>query len=259
MTTIANRAPRPEVAPRGRPPIGAVLVVIPAHDEQDRIGPCVRSVRRAVSALLDLPSGCAPAAAVQRVEVVVALDRCRDATAAAVADPLVHLVQVDARCVGAARAAGIRHGVAVLAAEDPRAVLVVNTDADCLVPQDWLTDLVSLAAGHDVVLGEVAPDPSEMSTASLDAWWLRNPRGRGSLHGANLAVRLDAYLDVGGFPAVGHQEDLLLVRALRAAGAEVVGGTRVTTSGRRTGRVPDGFAGYLRALDEELALAGDLP
>jgi glycosyltransferase involved in cell wall biosynthesis len=242
---------------RDWPPISAVLVVVPAHDEVERIGRCVRSVRQSAEALLS-PSSDVTLHRVRQVEVVVVLDRCTDGTAAGVADPSVHLVDLDAGCVGAARGAGILRGMAVSAASDPRSVLVVNTDADCIVPRDWLMDLVSLAAGHDLVLGEVHPDPSEMSPISLDAWWRRHPRGRGSLHGANLAVRLDAYLSVGGFAAVSEQEDVLLVRALRAAGARVVGGTRVMTSGRRDGRVPEGFAGYLRALDDELALQGEI-
>lgn len=233
------------------------MVVVPAHDEQDRIGACVRSVRWAAEAVLSPSARGSMPSGVRQVEVVVALDDCTDGTAAAVADPLVHLVHLDARCVGAARGEGIRRGRAVLDGHDARSVLVVNTDADCVVPRDWLIELVTLAGDHDVVLGEVQPDPSEMSPTSLEAWWLRHPRGRGSLHGANLAVRLDAYVHVGGFAPLRDQEDLLLVRALRAAGASVVGGTRVMTSGRRTGRLQKGFAGYLRALDEELAMQGE--
>ncbi len=260
---FADREGRPAASSRASssssewPLISAVLVVVPAHDEQERIGACVRSVRQAAEAVAGLSSSEVTTCSVRQVEIVVALDRCTDGTAAAVADASVHFVHLDAGCVGAARRAGVGHGAALTAAHEPRAVLVVNTDADCVVPRDWLIDLVSLAAGHDVVLGEVQPDPVEMSPISLEAWWLRHPRGRGSLHGANLAVRLDAYLSVGGFAAVNEQEDVLLVRALRAAEARVVGGTRVMTSGRRQGRIPQGFAGYLRALDEELALQGE--
>ncbi len=260
MTPIADDEGSPASSTNDWPPIVAVLVVVPAHDEQERIGRCVRSVRQAAEAVIRPLTDNSTMARVGQVEVVVALDRCTDETAAAVAavaDSSVHLVHLDAACVGAARGAGIRHGMAVLGVHDPCSVLVVNTDADCVVPRDWLVELVSLAARHDVVLGEVHPDPSEMSSISLAAWGLRNPRGRGSLHGANLAVRLDAYLGVGGFLEISGQEDLLLVRALRAAGTSVVGGTRVMTSGRRQGRVPEGFAGYLRMLDHELALQGE--
>ncbi len=227
-----------------RPTIGRVVVVIPAHNEERRIGACLASVAQSVATLRrERPR--------VSVELVVVLDRCTDRTSSAARG--AHLLVVDVGRVGAARRAGVELARTLTADIDPGRVLVVNTDADGTVPASWLPDLVTLVSDHDVVLGEVEPDPAEMDAASLEAWWLAHPRGRGSLHGANLAVRLDAYLRAGGFPDLSEQEDLLLVRALRATGASVVGGTRITTSARRTGRVRRGFAGYLRDLDRELA------
>ncbi len=133
MTPTADREGSPTASSSHWPPIVAVVVVVPAHNEQERIGPCVRSVRQAAEAAVRPLSGSSTAALVSRVEVIVALDRCTDETAAAVADPAVHLVHLDAACVGAARGAGIRHGMAVLGVHDPCSVLVVNTDADCVV------------------------------------------------------------------------------------------------------------------------------
>ena len=68
------------------------------------------------------------------------------------------------------------------------------------------------------------------------------------MHGANLGVRADAYLAAGGFRTVAEHEDVGLVETLRAAGAPIDSTDRapVTTSARSTGRVPGGFAGYLR-------------
>ncbi|MDO9381130.1 MAG: glycosyltransferase [Nocardioidaceae bacterium] len=236
--------------PRPRDPITAVLVVVPAHDEEDRIGACLDSVRRAVDELARVDADLA-------ISVVVVLDRCTDDTSAVVGVRHdVTAVAIGSGCVGAARRAGIRHGTADLD-HDPAGVLVVNTDADCTVPARWLVEHLALASACDLVLGEVEPDAGEMSPASLALWRARHPLDRGGLHGANLSVRLDAYDRVGGFAEVADQEDVLLVRALRAGGASVVGGTRVTTSGRRLGRVPSGFATYLAGLDDELGATPD--
>ncbi len=232
-----------------RPAIATVLVVVPAHDEEARIGACLESVAAATAYLEEVRPWVV-------VRVTVALDRCHDATGAVAARWGAATVDLDAACVGTARRVGVDAATALLGPVEPGGVLVVNTDADCVVPHTWLVDLVGLAADHDLVLGEVRPDPAEMTPAALAAWWERHPVGRGSLHGANLAVRLDAYRRAGGFTDVTDGEDAQLVLALRADGARVVGGTRVVTSARRTGRVPLGFAGYLRDLDLELARMG---
>ena len=230
-----------------RPAVSAVIVVVPARDEQARIGACLESVTRAAAHLAEVQPGV-------RVRVTVALDRCGDATGSVARWWGARTVELDAGCVGTARRTGVATAVADLDPADPATVLLVNTDADCVVPRSWLVEMLALAADHDLVLGEVRPDPAEMAVAAMTAWWERHPVGRGSLHGANLAVRLDAYQRAGGFPDLSDREDAALVLALRADGARVVGGTRVVTSGRRTGRVPLGFAGYLRDLDAELAV-----
>lgn len=238
-----------------------MLVVVPAHDEEERVGACLRSILVATSTLLS-------ARPALRVSTTVVLDRCTDRTAAVVAGldtrldtrsdagPDIDVVAVDAACVGTARRVGVTRAARDVPAADHARVLVVNTDADCVVPPSWLLEHVDLAAAYDVVLGAVEPDAGEMTPATLAAWWTEHPAEQGALHGANLAFRLDSYLRVGGFPELSDQEDLLLVRAMRADGAAIVGGTRVTTSGRRDGRVPHGFAGYLRALDRRLAHSG---
>jgi hypothetical protein len=69
------------------------------------------------------------------------------------------------------------------------------------------------------------------------------------VYGANLGVRADAYLAVGGFPPVGAGEDAALWRALAAAGLPTASPTsvRVRTSGRLHGRARGGLADLLRA------------
>jgi hypothetical protein len=104
-------------------------------------------------------------------------------------------------------------------------------------------------AGHDVLLGPVLPDPSGLSAAVLQEWRRLHRRGAWHVHGANLGVRLSAYLAAGGFPAVRTHEDVHLVEAVRRLGRSiVVGEDPVVTSSRLAARAPDGFAHFLARL-----------
>jgi hypothetical protein len=70
------------------------------------------------------------------------------------------------------------------------------------------------------------------------------------VHGCNLGVRGDAYLDAGGWPAIHLAEDHGLWDALRARGWRCLSDRwlRVITSGRPAGRARGGFADTLVAL-----------
>jgi hypothetical protein len=63
-------------------------------------------------------------------------------------------------------------------------------------------------------------------------------------HATNLGVRLDVYRAVGGYRQTTGAEDTDLWRRLRLAGVQPLADASivVATSGRRTGRVADGFA-----------------
>ena len=104
----------------------------------------------------------------------------------------------------------------------PKGVWVASTDADSIVSADWLTTHLEAAqAGWDAYAGEVVVlDWDGWSGALPDAYErrYRHPGRRAPVHGANLGVRLDAYLAVGGFPAVACGEDEVLVERLVEAG-----------------------------------------
>ncbi|MGW7520219.1 hypothetical protein ACWGJ2_32030 [Streptomyces sp. NPDC054796] len=76
------------------------------------------------------------------------------------------------------------------------------------------------------------------------------------VHGANLAVRADAYTAVGGFPRVPTGEDRALVAALDAAGWRVrrTEAHPVLTSARRVPRAPGGFGDFLLGMEALEAL-----
>ena len=83
-----------------------------------------------------------------------------------------------------------------------------------------------------------------------------DPDGRHShVHGANLGIRADAYLRVGGWANLATAEDHDLWNRLVMTASSLVSAAalRVTTSGRRTGRAPNGFADALAAHNEAFA------
>ncbi|WP_404388596.1 glycosyltransferase [Humibacillus xanthopallidus] len=235
-----------------------VTVVVPARDEELLIGRCLDGLDRARRSLRRHRPDVA-------VEVVVVLDACTDGTADVVArHGGLTVLAVDAARVGAARQAGIRH-VLERAGTDPRADgrvddvahWVTNTDADSVVPSSWLIDQLALAeVGHDVVVGVVEPDPTELATDVLARWRGRHQlvEGQAHVHGANLAFRMSAYLAGGGFEPLPVHEDVRLVERMRLGGARIAATARVRvrTSARTTGRAPQGFAAYL----DELAHGG---
>jgi hypothetical protein len=79
------------------------------------------------------------------------------------------------------------------------------------------------------------------------------------VHGANLGIRADAYLALGGWLPLVAGEDADLARRAAAAGWLAISrpaGIPVVTSARRAGRAPRGFSSYLRALADRTERAG---
>jgi hypothetical protein len=235
-----------EGVPRGRGRVRAVAVVVPARDEEELLPACLDALDTARTWLLELDPRL-------RCQVFVALDSCHDATAAVVAARRgATAVPVSFGQVGATRAAGVR-AAARWAGGDPAELWVASTDADTVVPPDWLREQVLLArAGVELVVGTVQPDPSDLTPVERELWWARHTMADGHehVHGANLGFTLAAHDRVGGFPHLPLHEDVELVRRMRESGVVCTapGALRVTTSGRRSNRAPGGFAAYLDEL-----------
>lgn len=220
----------------------AVVVVVPARDEAELVGRCLDALVAARARLAAVRPEVA-------VRLVVACDSCTDGTAdEALAREGVAVVELDARSVGVARAAGVALGRADLADLDAAAVWLACTDADSAVPETWLVDQVRLAEeGADLVVGTVRPDGL---TPSQAVRWARTHvpgRPNGHVHGANLGVRLSVHDAVGGFAPVAEHEDVVLVDRARDSGARLVASdvVEVLTSGRLVGRTPGGYAAHL--------------
>lgn len=220
-------------------------VIVPAHDEQDLLPSCLASVRRAVRGLRGVP-----------VHLIVVADACRDRTADVARRAGAEVIATGGRCVGAARAAGIREVLRRTGHLDPADVWLATTDADTLVPARWLRQQTLYAGrGWDAMAGTIrVTDWSGHPPEARRAFRHRYCAGPGPhphVHGANLGFRASAYLEAGGFPGLATGEDHALLTALTAAGGRVLR-TRalpVITSARRESRAPAGFAGYLAALD----------
>jgi glycosyltransferase involved in cell wall biosynthesis len=229
--------------------IQLVGVIVPAHNEQELLPACLASLRQAKRILRGTP-----------VHLVVVADACRDQTAAAARRGGASVVRIDARSVGAARAAGAREVLRRAAHLDPADIWLATTDADTVVPASWLRQQASYASqGWDAVVGTVrVADWSGYQPGTRSQFRERYDGGTGPhphVHGANLGIRASAYLMADGFPAVPTAEDHALVAALTAGGSRVLR-TRalsVVTSARRAARAPHGFGQYLAELDAAMA------
>jgi glycosyltransferase involved in cell wall biosynthesis len=228
--------------------IRRVAVVIPATNEERHIGSCLASVDAARARLYR-------SSADIRVRIVVVLDSCSDATAAlAAASGGIQLVTIAARSVGVARRAGT--SAAMDGGGRLTELWLANTDADSLVPADWLTRMTAEAEeGAHLVLGTVTPGP-DLSPWARAEWAGRHHLrdGHPHVHGANFGIRGDVYLALGGWPPVVTGEDARLAQRAAGTGHLQISRTAsipVVTSVRRQARAPRGFSSYLRSLGSE--------
>lgn len=238
--------------------IGALAVVVPAHQEELLLDACLRSV------LAALDSSSVPPAA---RHVVVVADACTDGTERIARAAGAHVVATEHRNVGAARRAGAAYALRLMEGTDPERAWLASTDADTLVPRRWIAEQIGHARDSDAVVGTVrVRDWSPRDPGAGRRFDRMYPRGEGGthphVHGANLGVRASAYTDAGGFPPLACSEDLALVAALEAAGHRVrrPRDLPVTTSARSDPRARGGFGDYLsRALDADGSPRSALP
>ncbi len=239
----------------------ALAVVVPAHQEQALIARCLTSIARAAHHpyLAHLP-----------VQIVIVLDACHDrtpyvvqATASRMRQRRTKLIGLTAlevahANVGLARAAGCRAARRVLSGLPPRELWIATTDADSVVPVDWLAHQVRLhRTGVEGWAGTIRVDDWSQQPPSTPRRFRRlygcsqtRAPTHAHVHGANLGFTAQAYQDIGGFAAFLSGEDHALFGALGRSGFRLAATTAapVTTSARREGRAPNGFSQYLRRL-----------
>jgi len=222
--------------PSAPPPTERVAVLVPARDEADGIGACVRALLAAVDGW--------PAP----VEIVVLDDGSTDGTATLVrdlGDPRVRVLDGVPPPRGWLAKPWACHQL--VGAAHPDTGVLVFVDADVRVAPQGLAATVDLLRSRGLDL--VSPHPRQLAEGVAErlvqpllAWsWLamlplrvaeRSPRP--SLTAANgqlLAVDAVAYREAGGHPRGEVLDDIGVLRALKRAGRRgvVVDGTGVAT------------------------------
>lgn len=235
-------------------PIRHVAVVIPAHNESRRINAALDAVDTARATVAHTVT----------CSITVVVDSCGDTTESRarlrLSDPPDLVVAADLRCAGAARRLGAAAGLAsaVMASHPLPTVWLASTDADTIVPPDWIERQLAYAgAGACGVAGVVRLLPDDADNDPVlrrrfdDAYLIRPDGSHAHVHAANLGVRADAYMAVGGWRPLLTGEDHDLWNRLTAHGWPVrsTADMAVATSARRQGRAPNGFAADLVALD----------
>jgi glucosyl-3-phosphoglycerate synthase len=230
------------------------VVVVPARDEEQRIGACLDALATQV--------GVDPGA----FEVIVVLDQCRDETAAAVAEACRGWPQLSLRTIsgpgrgaGPARAIGMDAACSRLESVGRIDGLLASTDADSVVAPDWLAQqLEAIAGGAEAIGGEVLLDAAEAGRLPAEVVRAREahleertrlasrrgPAEHAHFSGASLGLTPRAYRRAGGMAWLAALEDQELEERLVRVGIEIhrLRPVRVTTSARTSGRAERGLA-----------------
>lgn len=234
----------------------AVAILVPVRNEEVLLPRLIASIESSVAAASELRPDLG-------WMTVFALDGCTDESECIVRNAGYPSIHSPAAGVGAARRAAAALAMNGFVARDIGSLWLANTDADSVVPWNWLIHQVDLAeAGADLVIGSVRPFLDDLDVERRLAWQSTHRRGQalGHVHGANLGIRASSYIAAGGFEAVTEHEDVDLVERAVANGAEPVASDAhaVLTSGRLVGRTAGGYAGYLREQLLPLAETTDL-
>lgn len=234
-----------------------VAVVVPARNEQAWINATLDAIATARAALDGVTTSC-----------IVVLDDCTDATSSLIASrtnssivvpgPTV-VVDASVRSAGAARAIGFETALRT-GAHLPGETWLASTDADTLVPPEWLVSQLLLAeSGADAVAGIVELDDvadERLREGFRTRYQLGADGSHRHVHGANMAMRGDAYLAAGGWRSLETGEDHDLWARLGKIG-RCISSTDVVvrTSSRLHGRAPAGFAADLLMIHSSESVA----
>jgi glycosyltransferase involved in cell wall biosynthesis len=224
----------------------ALGIVIPVHNEEERLESALGSIFDAVRVLRPK----------MKWAVAIVLDDCTDASneiaQAWMRNPRVILVRCSVGNVGNARRAGCTALLRQWVDIDPAHVWLSTTDADSTVPEEWLAAQIHAhEGGADVWSGRVSVmDWGSHSSDTSTKWEREYNNETAPIHGASLGFNARTYLNAGGFRPIATGEDRALFKAMLDSGARVhLNSTHnVLTSARRSARAPLGFAHALNAI-----------
>jgi cellulose synthase/poly-beta-1,6-N-acetylglucosamine synthase-like glycosyltransferase len=223
----------------------SIGVIVPAQNEEAAIKCCIERIIAA-----------ADHSRAASLWIVVVADACSDATAQIARRELGtfgRVLECNVRSAGTARRLGVEAVLEHFRGVDAHSIWLANTDADTSVPVDWID--IHLAFADDGVTGvagivQLKTDGCAKAHEIYSrTYHIRSDGTHTHVHGANIAVRADAYLDVGGWRDLALSEDHCLWRRLRSRGWRVSSPVRsvVLTSARLVGRARGGFADTLEA------------
>lgn len=217
-------------------------IVIPAHNESDSINACLDAIKQAT---VQLSSDIA-------VQMVVVLDSCDDDTLLKVQNDHVDWLCCEFRCVGKVRDLGVRYLI------EQGADWIACTDADSMVEADWLMAQIKhlKAEPTAMICGVVSIDCWNALSENTKQQYLAHYQdcmNHRHIHGANLSFASQDYLAVGGFDELTCHEDVGLVKKFEQANLPIIWSNlvRVVTSSRLDARAKEGFAHFLRGLENQ--------
>jgi len=206
-----------------------VSIIVPAYQAATTIG-------RTVDSLLACPGG-------REAQILIVDDGSTDGTGDAASRPGVEVLRIP----HAGRPAALNRGIAAASGE-----ILFFTDADCLVPPDWLDGLSTALGDGDGAGGNLVPQRFTVIEAAkilryLDEFQedrtLTGAYAGVCLNGNNMAIRRRALAAAGGFDETFlHGADADLTARLLAAGCRL----RRVRQPRVTHLKIEALAGYLR-------------
>jgi glycosyltransferase involved in cell wall biosynthesis len=210
-------------APVGQPVF--ISVIIPARNEEENIGPCLRSV-------LD------QAHPKDKFEIIVIDDHSTDQTAAIVrnfTDERIHLISLAEilkdKVTRAYKKQAITEAIARAAGD-----IIVTTDADCIAGKNWLSSISNYYTANrpDMITMPVRVRSRNTPLGifeTLDFLSLQGMTGalvsRSNIsmaNGANLCYTKEIFNRVDGFTGIDHVasgDDMLLAEKIRMAGGKI--------------------------------------
>ncbi|MDB5193371.1 MAG: N-acetylglucosaminyltransferase [Segetibacter sp.] len=211
---------KPFVAPDNLKPSVKFTIIIPARNEEDNIGACLESILKQ-----DYPK--------ELYEVIVADDFSTDNTAGVVSSysqqySNVHLIQLE-KLLFDKKLNSYKKKAIDLAIQQSTGDWIVTTDADCIVPNNWLLNFAGFIAQNNSVFVAAPVKFTNVGSfvsifQSLDFISLQgitaasvNEGFHSMCNGANLAYKKEVFYEVGGFKGIDNiasGDDMLLMHKI---------------------------------------------
>jgi glucosyl-3-phosphoglycerate synthase len=243
-----------------------ICVVVPARNEEELIGSCLRALAEQEG----VPC--------EEYEVLLVLDRCTDGTEALARDVAASYPSLRLYCLdgpgkgsGHARRVGMEVACDRLHAVGRPHALISSTDADTIVAPDWISaQLAANERGARAIGGRIELADDGTVPKALIEWHLIRGDSRyrkllsepepsrrtehWQFSGASMAVTAAVYRKIGGLEPRDALEDEQLERVLHRHGVPIerLLSVRVATSARFVGRASQGLAHDLSAAAKAL-------